>query len=281
MMASPGSGLVSSLSRLSSPYAVVAVAIVNLAILAAVVSVFGPREKQIAANGQAMCGHFYSLVKDVRAGRLSVPVIRANIDKLEAESLATDGNIRYSTHYFVHAAREAVSSYFVYPTFDVLAYSDTYEHMMIHEMTYQTSYALTKTCTLEGFPDKSAGPQESASSLQTFLAEHQNHAFQPSSDASVKDATQALAAVQGYLGDKPWGYFGARCDMWATMHYRLDKADATYLPADKEWVVDVLRREEALGPVIIRYHVNAYTGVTLGDASNHVNSFFAEGCDAF
>jgi hypothetical protein len=251
-----------------------------LVVVALVVSIFAPREKTIAANGRQMCGDYYALLKDVRGQKLTVPQIKQKIDQLEAESLSADGNLRYSAHYFVHAAREAVSSYFVYPTFDLLAYSDTYEHMDEHAATYMTSYALTKTCTLEGFPVRSAGSGESAGSLETFQADHQNHAGRPSPDATIQDSERALAAMEQYLAGKPWGYFGATCDQWLRMHYRWDKADASYATADREWIVDVLRREEALGPVIIRYHVNAYSGLTVGDASNHVDSFFAEGCDA-
>ena len=37
----------------------------------------------------------------------------------------------------------------------------------------------------------------------------------------------------------------------------------------------------ALGPSIIRYHINAHTGVTVGDVANNMDNFFAEGCDKF
>jgi hypothetical protein len=265
----------------TTPRFVLAFSAANLLVLAVIVGIFAPREKTIAANGRAMCGHFYSLVKNVRGQKLTVPAIQAGIDQLEAESLSADGNLRYSTHYFVRAARESVASYFVYPSFDLLAYSDTYEHMDEHMATYLTINALTKTCTLEGFPDKSTSQSGDAAAIETFQADHQRqHADQPSADATVRDAQQARNAVVLYLHGKPWGYFGATCDQWVTMHYHWDKADTSYVPADREWIVDVLRRGEALGPLIVRYHVDAYSGATVGDTSNHVDSFFAEGCDA-
>jgi hypothetical protein len=277
---SPASSGARTPAWLTTPRFVLLFSTVNLLVLAVFVGIFAPREKTIAANGRAMCGHFYSLVKDVRAQKLTVPAIKEGIDQLEAESFNTDGNLRYSAHYFVRASREAVTSYFVYPTFDLLAYSDTYEHMDEHMATYLTINALTKTCTLEGFPDKSTGATGGAAALETFQADHQNHASQPPSDAAIPDAQESRDAVMTYLHGKAWGYFGATCDQWVRMHYHWDEADSTYVPADREWVVDVLRHAEALGPLVVRYHVNAFTGATVGDASNHVDSFFAEGCDA-
>ena len=98
---------------------------------------------------------------------------------------------------------------------------------------------------------------------------------------TVKDSAQAVAAVQTYLADKPWGFFGATCGSWVSMHYRADQAKSAYLPGEDEWVVDIPRDAAALGPSIIRYHINAHTGVTVGDVANNMDSFFAEGCDKF
>ena len=65
------------------------------------------------------------------------------------------------------------------------------------------------------------------------------------------------------------------------MHYRPDQAQSAYTPGEDEWVVDIPRDAAALGPSIIRYHINAHTGVTVGDGANNMDSFFAEGCDKF
>jgi len=103
----------------------------------------------------------------------------------------------------------------------------------------------------------------------------------PPGDVVVKDSTQAVAAVQTYLAQKPWGYFGATCGSWMAMHYRLDQARSAYMPRENEWVVDIPRDAAALGPAIIRYHINAHTGLTVGDMANNMDSFFAEGCDKY
>jgi hypothetical protein len=50
---------------------------------------------------------------------------------------------------------------------------------------------------------------------------------------------------------------------------------------ENEWVVDIPRNAAALGPSIIRYHINARTGLTIGDMANNMDSFFAEGCDKY
>ena len=97
----------------------------------------------------------------------------------------------------------------------------------------------------------------------------------------VAEPQQALTIVQRYLAEQPWGFFGANCGLWATLHYTTEQADVGFAAMAHEWIVDIPRKPEALGPTVIRYHVNAQTGGTYGDPAHNLNSDFAEGCDKY
>ena len=182
---------------------------------------------------------------------------------------------------FVHAAREAVASFSVYPTFDLMAYSETYMHMEAHAHTQEAITRLSKACAARGYTANSRAGPTSASPSPPSLSPPPIPTALPAGDVLVSDSQQAVAAVQTYLAQKPWGYFGATCGSWMAMHYRLDQAQSAYMPRENEWVVDIPRDAAALGPSIIRYHINAYTGLAVGDIANNVDSFFAEGCDKY
>ncbi len=268
---------------LTTPAFVVLVSAVNLLALAAVVSFAGPNERRIAANGVAVCRQVAALVRDVRNQTIPVSAIRETLDDLDARSTTVDRNLRPALRSFVHAAREAVASAHAYPTFDLMAYSETYEGMDEHAHAQESIERLTKTCVAEGYVTRSSETpaRDQASWLQPFLRQRREQGVLPSSDALVKDPQQALATVQEYLATKPWGLFGANCAQWVLLHYHADLAAATYVPGDQEWVVDLPRNVDALGPTVIRYHVNATTGQTHGDPSNNLESPFAEGCDKY
>jgi hypothetical protein len=265
---------------LTSPFTVALVSAVNLLVLVSVVSVAGPNERQVSANGEAVCRQFDTLVHDVRNQSIPVSAIRESLDELDGRSATVDRSLRPALHGFVRAAREAVVSSHAYPTFDLMAYSETYEGMDEHAHAQESIERLTKTCAAEGYAFKSPDTKDQGTWLQSFLGRRQGQAPAPG-DATIKDAHQALATVQGYLATKPWGFFGATCDQWVLLHYRSDLAHATYVPGDREWVVDVPRAVEALGPEVIRYHVDAFTGATRGDKTNNLESPFAEGCDKY
>jgi hypothetical protein len=98
---------------------------------------------------------------------------------------------------------------------------------------------------------------------------------------AVRTPPEAVSTVERYLADRTWGFFGAACDAWLSMHYRPTDATVGYLTRSSEWVVDIQRRPEALGPNALRYFVNARTGLTYGDEAHKLNSDFAEGCDKY
>jgi hypothetical protein len=224
-----------------------------------------------------VCDKFYNLVQDVRAQSIPVTDIRKTIDEIESATPRADFNLQPSIPRFVHAAREAIASFSTYPTFDLMAYSETYAHMEAHEHTYAEVKQLSKACVAAGYTAKPRPPQ-----VETGLdSTSRMAASAPPPDVLLKEPQEAVTVVQRYLHQKPWGFFGATCAAWAAMHYKADRADVVYSPQEDEWVVDMPRDAAALGPPLIRYHVNARTGLTHGDERNNVNSQFAEGCDKY
>jgi hypothetical protein len=240
-----------------------------------------PVKHLIAPDGEVACDTFRGLVQDVRAEAIPVSQIRSTLNDLQARSGRVDPNLRPALTTFIHAAGEAAASYYTYPTFDALAYSDTYAHMMTHEMTYETIKALSKQCTLAGYAEKprvvaaASGAGPGTVVLPTMARDA------PPARGSVVEPSQAVAAVEEYLSDKPWGFFGATCGAWASMHYLESQADIGFSAAKHEWVVDIPRRAEALGPSVLRYHVDAASGTTHGDDLHNLHSDFAEGCDKY
>ena len=245
--------------------------------LAVATSFSGPVTTVLTPDGALVCASFYNLVQDVRAQAIPVAEIRSTLDDIERKTARADFNLQPAIPGFVHAAREAVASFSVYPTFDLMAYSETYMHMEAHGHTQEAINRLSKACAARGYTAKSRAAQPSDNASAPVLSP----AAVPPADVVVKDSTQAVAAVQTYLARKPWGYFGATCGSWMSMHYRPDQAQSTYMPRENEWVVDIPRGAAALGPSIVRYHINAHTGLTVGDSANNVDSFFAEGCDKY
>ena len=237
-----------------------------------------PVKRLVAPDGEVVCDTFYGLVDDVRAQAIPVPEIRGTLDDMQARTARADFNLRPPLVAFVRAAREAVASYYTYPTFDALAYSDTYAHMETHAHTYETIKALSRACTLAGYPAK---PRTAPVNGTVVLSPISRDPVPSTSDFLVQQREQALAAVEQYLAQKPWGFFGATCDAWASMHYKPDRADVGFSASANEWIVDIPRNAEALGPTVIRYHVNAQSGLTHGDAAHNLNSDFAEGCDTY
>ncbi len=260
---------------------VVPATVMTLLGLAVAASFSGPVTKVLTPDGEVVCASFYNLVQDVRAQAIPVPEIRSVLDDIERKTPKADYNLQPAIPGFVHAAREAVASFSVYPTFDLMAYSETYMHMEAHGHTQEAITRLSKACAARGYTAKSRAPQPSDGPSPPLLSQLPLPNALPPGDVVVKDSTQAVAAVQTYLGQKPWGYFGATCGSWMLMHYRPDQAQSAYMPQENEWVVDIPRDAAALGPSIVRYHINAHTGLTVGDSANNVDSFFAEGCDKY
>ncbi len=280
-MSSPNSTPGSGLRWLTAPSFVVLLSALNLIVLAVVVSFAGPSERSVAANGVSVCSQFDTFVKDVRSQSIPVSAIQEKLDDFDLRSATVDRNLRPAVKGFVHAAREAVVSSHAYPAFDLMAYSETYEQMDDHMMAQDSIKRLSKTCASEGYATKSPEAKDNGTWLQPFLAQRQDQVASPPGDEMVKDPPRALATVQGYLATKPWGVFGATCAQWVYIHYRADLAAVVYVPADQEWVIDVPRNVDALGPRVIRYHVSASAGLTYGDKSNNLESPFAEGCDKY
>jgi len=265
----------------SSAAFVVPVAVMASIGLAVAASFSGPVTKVLTPDGELVCASFYNLVHDVRAQAIPVAEIRSVLDDIERKTPRADYNLQPVIPAFVHAAREAVASFYVYPTFDLLAYSDTYTHMEAHAHTQEAINRLSKACAARGYTAQSRAATMTESPSPPFQAQQAVPPALPPGDVVVKDSTQAVAAVQTYLADKPWGFFGATCGSWMSMHYQPDQAQSAYMPREDEWVVEIPRATAALGPAIIRYHINAHTGLTVGDIANDVDSFFAEGCDKF
>jgi hypothetical protein len=249
--------------------------------LAVAASFSGPVTKVLTPDGEVVCASFYNLVQDVRAQAIPVREIRSVLDDIERKTPKADYNLQPAIPGFVHAAREAVASFSVYPTFDLMAYSETYMHMEAHGHTQEAITRLSKACAARGYTAKSRVPQRSDSPSPPRLSQLPVANALPPGDVVVKDSAQAVAAVQTYLAQKPWGYFGATCGSWMSMHYRPDQAQSAYMDREHEWVVDIPRDAAALGPSIIRYHIDAHTGLTVGDKANNMDSFFAEGCDKY
>ncbi len=268
------SRMASSGSRAAFVVPVTVMAAVGLAVAA---SFSGPVTKLLTPDGESVCTSFYNLVQDVRTQAIPVAQIRSAIDDIERKTPRADYNLQPAIPGFVHAAREAVASFYVYPTFDLLAYSDTYTHMEAHAHTLEAINRLSKACAARGYTPKSRAAQTTDTPSPPVLSP----ATVPPGDEVVKDSTQAVAAVQAYLSKKPWGCFGATCGSWVSMHYRPNLAQSAYMPGENEWVVDIPRDAAALGPATIRYHINAHTGLTVGDLANNTDSFFAEGCDKY
>jgi hypothetical protein len=260
---------------------VVPASVMALVGLAVAASFSGPVTKVLTPDGELVCASFYNLVQDVRTQAIPVPKIRSVLDDIERETPRADYNLQPAIPGFVHAAREAVASFAVYPTFDLMAYSETYMHMEAHGHTQEAITRLSKACAARGYTAKPRAPETSDRPSPPLLSPQPVPTTLPPGDVVVKDSTQAVAAVQTYLGKKPWGFFGATCGSWVSMHYRPGQAQTVYMPGADEWVVDIPRDAAALGPSIIRYHINAHTGLTVGDTANNVDSFFAEGCDKF
>jgi hypothetical protein len=237
-----------------------------------------PVKRLVTPDGEVVCGTFYGLVEDVRAQAIPVPEIRRALDDMQVRTASADFTLRPPLVAFVHAAREAVASYYTYPTFDALAYSDTYAHMEAHAHTYETIKALSKACALAGYP---ARPRVAPANGTVVLSPISRDTVPSTGDFRVQQPAQAVAAVEHYLAQKPWGFFGATCDAWASIHYTPDRADVGFSASANEWIVDIPRNAEALGPSVIRYHVNAQSGLTHGDAAHNLSSDFAEGCDTY
>jgi hypothetical protein len=237
-----------------------------------------PIRRVVTPDGEVVCDRFYGLVKDVRAQAIPVPEIRRTLDELQVRMATADFNLRPPLATFVRAAREAVASYYTYPTFDALAYSDSYAHMETHAHTYEAVTALTRACIAAGYPAKA---RETPRNGGVSLPEITRDPPPAASGLMVHEPGQAVAAVQHYLASKPWGFFGATCGAWVSMHYTPDRADVAFSASADEWIVDIPRNAEALGPSVIRYHVDAQSGLTHGDAAHNLNSDFAEGCDKY
>jgi hypothetical protein len=237
-----------------------------------------PIKRMVTPDGEVSCATFYGLVQDVRAQSIPVAQIRRTLDDLQAHTGRADLNLRPPLTTFIRAAREAVASYYTYPTFDALAFSDTYAHMEAHAHTYESIKALSRACTLGGYPAK---PHEAQPNGAVALPPMARDQAPMTANRLVQEPRQAVAAVEHYLADKPWGFFGATCGAWATMHYQPDRADVGFSASANEWIVDIPRNAEALGPAVIRYHVNAQSGLTHGDAAHNLNRDFAEGCDKY
>jgi len=237
----------------------------------------GPVKSLLTPDGERECDTFYTLVQDVRAQSIPVSDIRKTIDEIEAATPRADFNLQPEIPHFVHAAREAVASFSIYPTFDLMAFSETYATMEAHAHTAEEVKQLSKACAAAGYTQKPRPPRAESALHPTPLPP----TSAPPPDVLLKDPQEAVAVVHSYLHQKPWGFFGATCAAWASMHYKPDRADVVYAPQNEEWVVDIPRDAAALGPPIIRYHVNARTGLTHGDQANNVNSQFAEGCDQY
>jgi hypothetical protein len=265
----------------SSAAFVVPVTVMAFIGLAVAASFSGPVTKVLTPDGALVCASFYNLVQDVRAQAIPVPEIRSVLDDIERETPRADYNLQPVIPGFVHAAREAVASFYVYPTFDLMAYSETYMHMEAHAHTQEAITRLSRACAARGYTANSRAAQTTDSPSPLFLPQQPVPTALPPGDVVVKDSAQAVAAVQNHLAKKPWGFFGATCGSWVSMHYRPDQAQAVYMPREGEWVVDIPRDAAALGPAIIRYHINAHTGLTVGDLANNVDSSFAEGCDKY
>jgi hypothetical protein len=259
------------------PAYVAPLCVVGLLGVAVAASFTEPVKRVITPEGERVCDTFYGLVQDVRAQALPVPEIRRTLDDIEARTSRADLSLQPLVPKFVRAAREAVASYYTYPTFDALAYSDTYAHMESHAHTYEAVEALSKACVAAGHPAKARQAAQSGAVVLPPIARDEA----PASNVLVSEPRQAIAAVQQYLADKPWGFFGATCRAWALIHYQADRADVGYSAHNSEWIVDIPRNAEALGPSVIRYHVNAQSGLTHGDAAHNLKSDFAEGCDKY
>src|SRR5712691_6458937 len=239
---------------------VVPVAAMTVIGLAVAASFSGPVTRVLTPDGESVCASFYNLVQDVRSQAIPVPEIRAALDDIERKTPRADYNVQPAIPGFVHAAREAVASFSVYPTFDLLAYSETYMHMEAHAHSQEAITRLSKACAARGYTPKSRTAQTSDIPSPPVLSQQPVPTVSPPGDVVVKDSGQAVAAVQTYLAQKPWGYFGATCGSWMSMHYRPDQAQSAYMPRESEWVVEIPRDAAALGPMIIRYHVDADTG---------------------
>jgi hypothetical protein len=163
----------------------------------------------------------------------------------------------------------------------LMAYSESYAHMEAHAHTYEAIVAFSKACVTAGYPAKPRATQRDGWALLSPVSANQGPIESSVGDLLVKDPAQAVTAVQRYLDGKPWGYFGATCGAWASIHYIVGQAEVGYNADAKEWIVDIPRSAEALGPAVIRYHVDARSGLTRGDAVNDVTSDFAEGCDKY
>jgi hypothetical protein len=266
---------------LSLPAFIVPTSVMTLFGVAIAASFSGPVKNVVTPDGELVCDRFYALVHDVRAQVIPVAEIRSTLDDIAVRTPRADYNLQPALPGFVHAAREAVASYSTYPTFDLMAYSETYAHMEPHAHTQEAIARLSKACAANGYTAKPRPARSTELASQPALARTRDAQAGPASDAVVKNPQLATAAVQSYLGTKPWGFFGATCGRWVSMHYQPDQADATYMAHDDEWVVVIPRVAEALGPTLISYHVNAHTGLTYGDPANNTDSQFAEGCDKY
>jgi hypothetical protein len=260
---------------------VVPVSVMTLIGLSVAASFSGPVTRVLTPDGELVCASFYNLVQDVRTQAIPVAEIRSVLDDIERRTPRADYNLQPAIPEFVHAAREAVASFSVYPTFDLMAYSETYMHMEAHAHTQEAITRLSKACASRGYTANWRAAQTRDTPSQPLLSQQLVTTALPPGNVLVKDSNQAVAAVQTYLGKKPWGFFGATCGSWVLMHYRPDQAQSAYMPEENEWVVDIPRDAAALGPSIIRYHINAHTGMTVGDIANNMDSFFAEGCDKY
>ncbi len=240
------------------------------------------------------CNQIDALQRGVLYETLTVDEIKRDLDAIAAEVKTTDEPMRSSGKTFVRWAREiAYGGYYDYPTFDVLNYLETYEQMELHVQVDAALNQVERLCDWEPLTVPPAGAVQSAQAegvdppggaVGGAVISQASSPLAPPElppDAVITSSEEAQTAVRAFLGEQPWGFFGATCAMWLRLDYEWNPGATFYSNDEDRWVVSYTLIEDRLvGPERLIFRVHPITSETQGDNRIEEGRFgVSEGCD--
>ncbi|MYA60084.1 MAG: hypothetical protein F4X40_05930 [Chloroflexi bacterium] len=106
----------------------------------------------------------------------------------------------------------------------------------------------------------------------------------PTSTTEVSSEIGILAhrLVFAYMSDKPWGFFGATCEMWIREDYQWESSMSEQLEDGRIKVTYQRNEDRIIGPEILIFNVDIDTREVEGDNMPETDTGrmgVAEGCD--
>ena len=90
----------------------------------------------------------------------------------------------------------------------------------------------------------------------------------------------SVQLIRDYLETKPWGFFGATCEQWLDIDYKVAEPTATIEQDGRVHVVLDRRPDRSLGPESVKYYVDLDSAEVVGDHSSDDGRLgTTEGCD--